>query len=139
MNQNFALRLVGLALVVSGLAFAQGDGPAGGTEEKIARLERDLVDSRTRVEKLATELADTKAQLGRVVKYLEQQSESSKALALTLDESEAAGFTFGINPESRHILLRGWREHLTALQTDVPGAPGAKPAANGQAKNGDGR
>jgi hypothetical protein len=145
MKQNIALGLVGLVLVVSGLAFAQGDAGTRTDEngEKIARLERDLLESQKRTEKLAAdlaaELADTKAQLALVVRYLEQRAESSKALATTLDESEAAGFTFGLNPESRHILLRGWREHLADLQKDVPSTkptpkPGDKVPAQGEAK-----
>jgi hypothetical protein len=127
MKQNLVLGCIGLALLVSGLAFAQGGG-APRPEEKIERLERDLVESQKRVEKLSQKLADQQVEVARIVRYLEQQAESSKALATALDQSEAAGFTFGINPESRHILLRGWREHLAVLQKDVPSLPdGAKP------------
>ena len=124
MKQNLVLGSVGLALLVSGLAVAQGGGTPR-PEEKIERLERDLVESQKRVEKLAQKCADQQVEVARIVRYLEQQAESSKALEAALDDSEAAGFTFGINPESRHILLRGWREHLAVLQKDVPSLPDA--------------
>ena len=154
MKKKLGVVLVVCALVLSGFASSQnpppapapGEGPvpaedpapapapvrdpaAGADEAKLARLERDLVESRARTEALAAELVETKTRLANVVRYLEQQAASAQALATTLDASEAAGFTFGINPESRHILLRGWREQLGAVQKDLPAPVVAPPVA----------
>lgn len=138
MKKNLGLVLLSCALVLSGLGFSQS--PPQETDpklERIDRLERDLVDSRARAEAIAAELAATRALLADVVGYLADQSQSAKSLAETLDASEAAGFTFGINPESRHILLRGWREHLATLQQPVVVPPAPKPAgAKSQTPNG---
>jgi len=64
-----------------------------------------------------------------VLKYLDAQSKAARGMARTLDESEKAGFTYGMNPESRHVLLKGWRAQLSALQKDVPGAKAATAGA----------
>jgi hypothetical protein len=37
-----------------------------------------------------------------------------------LDESEKAGFTYGINASSRELLLSGWRDQLAAQQENLP-------------------
>ena len=134
MKRNLVVVLVSGVALLSGLAFSQG--PAQGPD-RVELLEKDLVDSRARVEALAAELAATQAKLAEVVGYLQANAASAKALGETLDASEEAGFTYGINPESRHILLRGWREHLAAVGTSVPKVPpgpprpAAKPAAAG--------
>lgn len=136
MKQNLGVILVCGAALLSGIAFSQSREPAGAQAppqagpDRLERLEKDLVDSRARVEALAVELAATQTKLAEVVGYLQANAASAKGLEATLDASEEAGFTFGINPESRHILLRGWREHLAALGTAVPKVPPApRPAA----------
>jgi hypothetical protein len=104
--------------------------PAPAADHKIEILEKDIVTTRRHVDELDAQLAETRAELDAVLKYVGEQAASAKNMAKTLDESEQAGFTFGINPDSRHILLRGWRESLAAVQKDLPGAPApsAKPA-----------
>ena len=52
--------------------------------------------------------------------YIDAQSKAAKAMVDVLDAAEKAGFTFGINPESRELLLKGWREELDTLQQGVP-------------------
>ena len=52
----------------------------------------------------------------------------------TLDDSEKNGFTYGINPDSRHILLKGWRDQLAAMQKDVPKAAAKPGGPTGDAK-----
>jgi hypothetical protein len=61
-------------------------------------------------------------ELASVQEYLQAQSRSASELAKALDESEKAGFTYGINPNSRKVLLKGWRDFSGNLQKDVPGA-----------------
>ncbi len=54
--------------------------------------------------------------------YLAQQAESAKSLSTSLDTSEKEGFTFGINPRSREVLLEGFRGLAKSLQTGAPKA-----------------
>jgi hypothetical protein len=126
MKTYLGVILVALA-VGGGLAFSQGQDPKNDSKDdaqkKIEVLEGDLVATRQKCETLIADLAETKATLARVVRYLDAQAVSAGALASTLDASEQAGFTYGINPSSREILLRGWREHLSTVQRDVPTLP----------------
>ena len=61
-------------------------------------------------------------ELAEVQDYLQAQSKSAGELVKALDESEKAGFTYGINPNSRKVLLKGWRDFSGTMQKDVPGA-----------------
>jgi len=102
-----------LAFVVGalacGLAFSQNPAVQDPAGQRIDKLEKDLAASRLRVEALSTEVGDLKKQVTAAVKYLEAQSKQAAAMSGVLDESEKAGFTYGLNPDSRHILLKGWR------------------------------
>jgi hypothetical protein len=62
-----------------------------------------------------------------VVAYVNAQAQAAAALQLSLAESEEKGFTYGINPESREVMLAGFRQFLSTLQTDVPGTPPQAP------------
>jgi len=104
-----------------GSLVAQAEAQAGGLEKDVAVLQKV-------VEVQAKELAEMKLLVEKNAKYAQEQSKAAAALAATLDESEQKGFTFGINPESRIALLRGWREALAAAQRDVPVAPEPVPA-----------
>jgi hypothetical protein len=112
--------LVG-AGVLSGLCFSQGP-QVDANAQRLDRLEADMVE--------------TQALLAQTLKYLDQQSKSASSMAATLDQAEAAGFTAGINYESRKILVKGWRDQLSALQKDLPTPPvspvaaGTKPASD---------
>ena len=139
MKRHVGLILCAAAALLSSFAFSQDPAPKDPRDHKIELLEKDIASNRERIEALASQLADTKALLAKSVEYIGREAKSAKALAATLDESEQAGFTFGINPDSRHILLSGWREHLSELQKNVPGAPSAPSAAEKsvQQANGD--
>ncbi len=127
MKSHLSLFLLSAA-AVSGLAFAKSAPEQTDSDHKIEILEKDVVASRARTEEIAAELSETRALLDATLKYLAEQSTNAKKMAQTLDDSEQAGFTFGINPDSRHILLKGWRETLAAAQKNVPAMPAAKPA-----------
>jgi hypothetical protein len=114
--------------VIAGFAPAQDPTPKENSERKIVVLEKDLVSTRQRVEALSSELGDTRAALEQTMKYLSEQAASSRELAKALDASEQAGFTFGINPESRQILLRAWRERIDAAQRNLPAVHADKSA-----------
>lgn len=66
-------------------------------------------------------VADLEARTEAVEAYLANQAKAAEKLNQALDASEKAGFTFGINPESREILLAAWRAQSQAVSADVPG------------------
>lgn len=61
-------------------------------------------------------------QLQSVLAYLGAQAEAAKRLDEVLKDADAKGFTFGINPDSRIVMLHGFADFTTTLQTDVPTA-----------------
>jgi hypothetical protein len=119
MKMSIGVVVVALA-VGGGMAFSQGQDPKDELSKKVVVLEGDLVATRLKAEATAAELGEVKATLAKVVEYLDKQAKSAEAMATVLDDSEQAGFTAGINPNSRMILLSGWRDQLTVVQTDVP-------------------
>ncbi len=124
-SQLLAALALSSAAVLCGFAFAapQSQDP---NAARIEKLEKDLAASRLRVEALSTDVADLKKQMATTVQYLQLQSKSAATMQTVLDDSENQGFTYGINPNSRHVLLKGWRDQLAAAQKDVP-APEAAP------------
>jgi hypothetical protein len=117
------------AALVSGLAFAKSAPDQNPADHKIEILEKDIAATRARTEEVAAQLAETRALLDATLRFLADQAASAKKMSQTLDDSEQAGFTFGINPDSRKILLKGWRDELAAAQKNVPSAPPSKPAS----------
>jgi len=95
------------------LALVATAGYGGYQDDKNAELEARIVELEQRV--LSVE------------NYLQAQAAATNALSSSLSQSEEAGFTYGINPESRKILLTAWRAQIAAAQKSVPGAP-AEPA-----------
>jgi hypothetical protein len=79
-------------------------------------------DVAAQLEATRTELTAVQARLDQVESYLQAQAKSAEALATALTSSEEAGFTAGINPKSREILLDAWHAQATAATTSVPGA-----------------
>ena len=88
---------VGLA---AALAVPQDGGADGALKQRISELEG-------RVELLEA--------------YLQSQALASKATAVALEKSRSAGFTSGINPLSREILLDAWKLEISAKQRGLPG------------------
>ena len=85
-------------------------------------------DLAMRVDGLATELATTRTELTaaqdrltEVETYLQKQAASVQALGVAADASEEAGFTSGINPKSREILLDALRAQAKAAEAVTPG------------------
>lgn len=139
--------VVVLAALVGGLAFSQnppvpnppGQDPPGqdppGQDPAVTRIEKleaDLAAAKLRIEALSTEVADAKKQMTTTVQYVENQAKAAAAMAEVLDQSEREGFTYGINPDSRHTMLRGWRELLATAQQDVPELEAPPPPAAGK-------
>ena len=61
--------------------------------------------------------------LDETVSHLHRQSEGAGYLRDALSESEEKGFTFGINPESREVMLAGLRSFIDAVQQELPPMP----------------
>lgn len=127
-----------LSLIATGclaLAVVQG-GQAADAGSRLAAVEKEVAELKKSAEAQAKALAESNGLAEKTAKYVAEQAKAAALLADALDESEKAGFTFGINPDSRVILLRGWREALTTAQKDVPEPPAPpveKPAGNGPA------
>jgi len=117
-------------------------GPVQGTPlERLEAVEKRVVELEAEIAtlkkakpgpaaKAAGETAqdkDVAKQLEDVLAYLAAQSEAARRLDEKLKESETKGFTFGINPESRVVMLAGFSDFTTTLQSQVPTA--AKPGA----------
>jgi hypothetical protein len=141
MKSQLGIVAVAVAALVCGLASSQNTPAQDPAVQRADKLEKDLAATRLRVEALSAEVADMKKQTAGTLAYLESTAKSAAQMAAVLDESEKAGFTYGLNPDSRHILLRGWRDYLASLQKDVPQADApppppapAKPAAKPPAK-----
>ena len=125
MSQNRILSAV--AVCALGLSAYQGN-LVSLSEAQGSSLEKDVAALQKLVEGQAKDVADAKLLAEKSAKYAQEQAKAAAALATALDEVEQKGFTFGINPESRVALLRGWREALAAAQRDVPIVPEPMPA-----------
>lgn len=110
----------GSALLASLLSF--GPAPAAGGQQDPNKV---LAALREQITELETQVEDCK-------RFMQQQAAAGKELTEALARSEAEGFTAGINPRSREVLLEGLRLQAKAMQ-----AGEAKPKA--KAKDGDRR
>lgn len=118
---TIALASAALFVLVSAQDKTTKDGPL----ERLSVVEKDLAQAKDKLAKQEAELADLRA-------WVAAQQGAAKAMEATLDEAEKAGFTYGINPESRHALLRGWRSQLDAAGSDAKAAAKAAAPARGQ-------
>lgn len=110
--------------------FSQDGGGTKTLEDRVDGLELELAETRA-------QLAENKATLEQVTRYLAEQAKASEAMRKTLDASEEAGFVPGINHGSRTILLSGWRELLGKAGEGLPGAkpePEPEPKTRGLRK-----
>lgn len=134
MKSRTAAVVVLLAALVGGMAFSQDPParhPAGQDPvvDRIEKLEADLATAKLRIEALSTEVSDVKTKMGTTAKYAESQAKAAAEMATVLDQAEREGFTYGINPDSRHTLLRGWRDLLATAQKEVPEVEAPPPPA----------
>src|SRR5258705_6601740 len=127
MKSHLGIVAVAVAALVCGLASSQNTPAQDPAAQRADKLEKELAATRLRVEALSAEVAEMKKQSTATLAYLESLAKGAGQMASALDESEKAGFTYGLNPDSRHILLRGWREQLSSLQKEVPKAEAPPP------------
>ncbi len=139
---SFAALCLGAALVRTGgaaSAAASQDNPL----ERLEKLERHVVELKALIAKLEApkpsaapidlppDVIELKKQMAEVQNYLAAQADSARSLQDTLNDSEVKGFTWGINPDSRIVLLAGFHEFATTLQTAVPGQAAQPQEGNG--------
>lgn len=99
-------------------------------ELRVEALERVVAEQGRRLDLVAAESAGQRGDLEQTVDYLRRQAGQAEDLLRTLDESEDAGFTAGINPRSRELLLAGFRAAASEAQVGLPGdAPEPAPVA----------
>lgn len=106
-------------LVALPMLFLAGAGPMQGSNDadlRVAELEASIAEMRV-------ELDESNQLVQQTVEYLKAQAASAKKQLDVLERSEEAGFTFGINPVSREVLLSGWRAELNARQQGLPAPP----------------
>jgi len=120
MKLQLSFAVVASALLASSLTFNAVARPQDPVQQRLDAMQKDILDSRARVEQLVEEWKAAHKTLDEAQKYIDAQAKWAKSMSNVLDESEKAGFTFGINPESREMLLKGWREELDTLQQGVP-------------------
>ena len=119
-------RIFGAGALALALAATTGfpDSPQASSdlEARVEALEKELETTRGELADAKKELEEQKKKMEEVLGYLGKQAESAKSMAKCLDACEKAGFTYGINPDSRVQMLEGWRAQLSAVQKDVPAA-----------------
>ena len=120
MKLQLTFAVLASVLLASAFAFNASAHQQDPVQQRLDAMQKDILDSRTRVEQMVEELKGARKTLDEAQKYIDAQAKAAKALVEVLDAAEKAGFTFGINPESREILLKGWREELDTLQQGVP-------------------
>ena len=103
-SQNLVLCALG-ALTAAALAFSSPQAPEAGTGNGA----HEAAAMEARVEALEREVAALKA-------FTEAQAAAGAELIDALVRCEAEGFTAGINPKSREVLLAGLRAQASAMQ-----------------------
>ena len=95
--------------------------------EAAEKAAKDAEAEKAALEQQVTEL---EARVKTIEGYLQSQAGAAATLGQALTASEAAGFTAGINAESREILLEGLGTLTSTAQEKVPGKAATKqPAA----------
>ena len=157
MKRHLSLALALAAAVAVGVGLAQSStsraaqAQQGGSPiERLEKLEAQVADLKAQVAKLegakpvaakpqpvakpdSAPVKELGQQMEAVIGYLAAVAQSAQRLEQALMESEQKGFTYGINPDSRTVLLAGFNQLTTTLQTDVPAA---KPSAGEKAPAG---
>lgn len=100
---------------------AQLQDDKGTLAERVEQLESQVSELTARLDRVAADAAEQRTTTETAVDYLRRQAAQSKKLLGVFDESEEGGFTAGINPRSREVLLEGWRAAANEAQVGLPG------------------
>ena len=93
------------------------------TQEGGPTVEQRLDVLEAKVEELVRRELEHAKEHDQVLAYLAKQSQAATALLAQIDSCESLGFTAGINPQSREVLLAGFRAYYGEAQRDVPAKP----------------
>lgn len=117
MNKHLLIG-VGLVVIVALAGAARGghQQPQVDLEARVAALEAEL-------QRAAARALELEERAERLERYVASLARSSESLAAALQAAEEAGFTAGINPRSRELLLAGWRAHLATQRAGLPKPP----------------
>ena len=128
MNRNLSLVIVACA-AACGLALAQAtqkpDAAAqiAALQKRVDALESELAQLKTvtpGTSEFEAGIAKDHQALENVLKYTAATASAAEHLDAVLDDSQAKGFTYGINPDSRIVMLQGFHEFTAALKTNAP-------------------
>jgi hypothetical protein len=101
--------------------------------ERVRALESELATVEAQLATVAADAAEQRRLLDQTVTYLGRQASQAEAMIGVLAESEERGFTAGINPKSREVLLAGFRALMKEAQQGLPGEQqGEQQAAGGR-------
>ena len=139
MNAKHKYLLVAVA-AVAGLALAQNQTPQTPVE-RLAALETEVAGLKSEIvllkqaagnADLASDVAASRASIAALESWVRAQSQAAGELDRALAEAREKGFTYGITPDSREVLLQGFASFTGAVHTDAfnpaPVAPPAKKA-----------
>jgi len=104
------------ALVATPLLLTGPLAPQAGDDD----LRAELTAQTQRIDDLERDLVEARDLLDLVMGHMQDQADAAKDLEASLRSSEDLGFTAGINPKSREVLLSGWRGYLSTQQAGVP-------------------
>jgi len=104
------------ALLATPLLLTGPLAPQAGDDDLRAELAAQI----QRIDDLERDLVEARDLLELALDHLDAQAKAAKELEGSLKSSEDLGFTAGINPESREVLLSGWRGYLGTQQQGLP-------------------
>ncbi len=115
-----SLALTSLFLAAFPAVLAQEKNQEKKPQEGAPTLEQRVAGLEAQLGELARRQLESEKKLDDVLLYLEKQSQAAGAVLTELDSSEQLGFTAGINPQSRQVLLAAFRGYYGEEQKDVP-------------------
>jgi len=115
MQLNFPLAFAAAGVLVVGLGLGQALTSAAQAQEPVP-APSPAPQPAPGDTALALKVHELEARLGALEAWVEAQKAQAKSTVAALAEAEAAGFTAGINPRSREILLAAWRAEAAKAQ-----------------------
>ena len=116
--------MIVLPLAVCSQTFAQAPQPSTTQDVRaeFEQLKRDVTRLTREIVALKQTQGPSAEEYDEIVAYLRTQAASASAFKLVLVDSEEKGFTYGINPDSRIVLLAGLEQLCTSFETSLPGS-----------------
>jgi hypothetical protein len=72
-----------------------------------------------------------KIALKDTIDYLKAQAQSAQSMIDVIADAEKKGFTWGINPDSRTVLVAGWNQYYGSMVEHWQKQPAPAPAGQG--------